>query len=253
MISIVLLGAGNVATHLFKALENSENFQIIQVYNRTKENLGFFDGKVDTTSNLKNLKSAQLYILALKDDIIADVAKSLSSIDALVAHTSGATSIAVLKDLARCGVFYPLQTFSKNKDVNFKTVPICIEANNNMDEDLLEQLAQEISDKVYRIDSVQRKKLHVAAVFVSNFANYLYTVGEEICNENDVPFEILHPLMIETAEKATKIGPFAAQTGPAKRNDQEVLSNHQKLITKKQQEIYKIITKSIQDLHGKEL
>jgi len=253
MISIVIIGAGNVATHLFKSLENSENFRVIQVYNRTKEHLNFFNDKVDTTSSLNDLKEAEIYILALKDDVIEAVANSLPHNKALTLHTSGATSLDALKGLERRGVLYPLQTFSKNKEVDFTEVPICIEANNPKDEDLLEQLSLEISKKVYRIDSSQRQNLHVAAVFVSNFANYMYTVGEDICKVNDIPFEILHPLMIETAEKATKIGPFAAQTGPAKRNDLEVINRHHTLLTEKQQEIYKILTKSIQDLHGKEL
>ena len=253
MNSIVIFGAGNVATHLYKSLEHSENFQVIQVYNRTKENLSFFEGKVDTISNLNDLKQANIYILALKDDIIASIANSLPYKNALTLHTSGATSIEALVNLKRRGVFYPLQTFSKNKEVDFSKVPICIEANHKEDEDLLEKLGLEISKNVYRIDSSQRKHLHVAAVFVSNFVNYMYTVGENICIKNQIPFEILHPLILETAEKATKIGPMQSQTGPAKRNDTEVINKHQNLIFTQQQEIYKIITKSIQDLHGKEL
>lgn len=253
MIDIVIIGAGNVATHLFKSIRNSKKFKIIQVFNRTSENLSFFKDKVSTTSNLNDLKPADIYILALKDDVIQEIANSLPYKNALILHTSGAVSLDALNEMERIGVFYPLQTFSKNKTVDFTEVPICIEANNKKDEDLLEKLSLEISKNVFRIDSSQRKKLHVAAVFVSNFANYMYSVGEDICKENNIPFEILHPLIKETAKKAIKIGPLAAQTGPAKRNDQVVINMHQTLLTEQQQEIYKILTKSIQDLHGKEL
>lgn len=253
MISIVIIGAGNVATHLFRALISSKNFQVVQVYNRTKENLGFFKDKVDTTSNIEQLKVADIYILALKDDIISTVAKTLPNKDALIVHTSGATSMKALTGMERGGVFYPLQTFSKTKEVDFSQIPICIEASHRDDEVILEKLSMDISKNVYKINSDQRKKLHVAAVFVSNFANYMYTIGEDICKNNNIPFEILHPLIIETADKATKIGPVSSQTGPAKRNDEAVIEKHLSLISNEQRNIYKIITHAIQGLYGKEL
>ncbi|WP_010229408.1 DUF2520 domain-containing protein [Gillisia marina] len=151
------------------------------------------------------------------------------------------------------GVFYPLQTFSKNKKVDFSGIPICVESNTKTSTKTLKKLASGISEKVFEISSAQRKSLHVAAVFVSNFVNFLYTEGEKICKDNQVPFEILHPLILETASKAINMSPKEAQTGPAKRKDQEVISSHLELLNEEQQKIYSLLTLSIQNLHGKEL
>lgn len=253
MISIVLFGSGNLATHLFKALLKAEKFKVVQVYNHKAESLSFFKKKTNTTTNLAEVVPADIYIFALKDDVIQEIAQKVIYKKAFVMHTSGATPMDVFSSFERFGVFYPLQTFSKNKAVDFKNIPICIEANNDQDLHLLEQLALEISTKVYRISSEQRKSLHVAAVFVSNFVNYLYTEGQEICTRNKIPFEILHPLILETASKIIDLSPKEAQTGPAKRNDLAVINSHLELLNKEQQKIYQILTQSIQNLHGKEL
>lgn len=250
---IVLFGTGNVATHLFEAFRNSTKFEIIQVYNHTFNSLQNFSEKVEITTDLASLKPADIFILALKDDVLAEFSEKLKETNALVLHTSGAISIDVLKNFQNHGVFYPLQTFSKNKKVDFSQIPICLETNSSSNTQLAQELALEISGKVFEISSEQRKTLHVAAVFVSNFVNFLYTEGESICKENRVPFEILHPLILETAQKAVNISPKEAQTGPAKRNDQKVISSHLELLNKKQQEIYSLLTLSIQNLHGKEL
>lgn len=253
MISIVLFGTGNLATHLFQALLKAEKFKVVQVYNHKPESLVFFKEKTNTTSNFAEVVPADIYLIALKDDVIQELAQKLMYKKALVLHTSGATPMNVLSSFERFGVFYPLQTFSKNKAVDFKNIPICIEANNERDLHLLEQFASEISTKVYPISSEQRKSLHVAAVFVSNFVNYLYTEGQEICTRNKIPFEILHPLILETASKIIDLSPKEAQTGPAKRNDLAVIKSHLELLNEGQQKIYQILTQSIQNLHGKEL
>jgi predicted short-subunit dehydrogenase-like oxidoreductase (DUF2520 family) len=253
MIRIVLFGTGNLATHLFKALLKAEKFKVVQVYNHKPESLEFFKDKTNITTNLAEVFPADIYLVALKDDVIPVLPKKLNYKNALVLHTSGATPMGVFSSFERFGVFYPLQTFSKNKPVDFKNIPICIEANNKVDEQILEQLALEITTKVYKISSEQRKALHVAAVFVSNFVNYLYTEGQEICTRNKIPFEILHPLILETASKIIDLSPKEAQTGPAKRNDLEVINSHLELLNDEEQKIYKILTRSIQNLHGKEL
>ena len=253
MTSIVIFGAGNLATHLFNAFLKAEKFKVIQVYNHKPESLEFFKNKTKTTTNLTDVLPADIYLLALKDDLIQDFAQKLIYKKALILHTSGATPMSVFRFFNRFGVFYPLQTFSKNKAVDFKNIPLCIEANGEADLQLLEQLARELSDKVYRISSDQRKSLHVAAVFVSNFVNYLYTEGQEICERNDIPFEILHPLILETASKIMDLNPKDAQTGPAKRDDFAVINSHLGLLNEEQQKIYQILTGSIQKLHGKEL
>jgi predicted short-subunit dehydrogenase-like oxidoreductase (DUF2520 family) len=141
-----------------------------------------------------------------------------------------------------------LQTLSKHKEINFKEIPICIEAQNDIDLDFLKIVANSVSDKVFEINSEQRKALHVAAVFVSNFANHLYKIGNDICIKHDVPFEILSPLILETASKIKTLAPIEAQTGPAKRKDTQTINKHLSLLTdENQKEIYKILTKSIID------
>ncbi len=250
---IVLFGTGNVATHLFEAYKNSEDFEIIQVYNHASKSLQPFKDKVAITTDLNKISPADIYILALKDDTLAEVCFRMKDTDVLVLHTSGAVPLKVLNKFKHHGVFYPLQTFSKNKKVDFSKIPICIETNNQEDNQLIHDLASGISEKVFDISSEQRKSLHVAAVFVSNFVNFLYTEGESICKENKVPFEILHPLILETATKALNISPKDAQTGPAIRKDQDVISSHLELLNKEQQELYSLLTQSIQNLHGKEL
>jgi len=253
MIRITLIGSGNVAQHLIKAFTKSESVEIVQVFSRKKEKLSAvidFDKIVD---DFKDLIEADLYIIAVTDNAIAEVSKQLPFNNQLVVHTSGTASIETLEEKNRKGVFYPLQTFSKNKDVDFSVIPICLEAENTFDFHVLETVAKSISNAVFPINSEQRKALHVAAVFVNNFTNHLYQIGEEICEENKVPFEILKPLILETADKINTLSPVDAQTGPAKRNDTNTIDAHlDYLQDANQKNIYKILTQSIQN-NGKEL
>lgn len=253
MKSIVLFGAGNVATHLFKAFSLAKNFEVVQVYNHKEPALDYFRKAVKTTTDLSQIVPADIYLLAVKDEAIPGLAKKLFPTNALIAHTSGGTSIDVFRNFSRAGVFYPLQTFSKTREVDFKNIPVCIEANNEADLKLLEEMAGEISGNIFNVSSEQRRSLHVAAVFVSNFVNYLYTEGEEICRQNNLPFDILQPLILETAEKITRLNPKEAQTGPAIRRDQSVIESHLQLLNPEQQKIYQVLTQSIQNLHGKKL
>ena len=254
MIRIVIIGAGNVASHLLHAFNAIDNIAVVQMYNRTAASLMPFQNLTETTTDITTLKSANIYIIAVTDDHINSVSAQLQLQGQLVVHTSGAIPMSAINEKHRRGVFYPLQTFSKNKAVDFNSIPICLEAEQETDLPLLEQLANSLSNKVYRINSSQRKTLHVAAVFVCNFVNHLYQKGEEICNEHQVPFEILHPLIQETAQKITQLSPIDSQTGPAIRNDQSVLDEHlSKLNTNTQKEIYKLLTNSIQKTHGNKL
>src|SRR5690606_6976147 len=132
---------------------------------------------------IDDLKPADITLISVTDSAIAEVSVNIPYNDALVAHTSGTTALEVLNDKNRKGVFYPLQTFSKSKKINFKEVPLCLEAEDIDDLNELKLLAEELSDKVFEISSEQRKSLHVAAVFVSNFTNHLYSIGNEICKE----------------------------------------------------------------------
>ncbi|MBW2960651.1 Rossmann-like and DUF2520 domain-containing protein [Mesonia aestuariivivens] len=252
MIKIVILGAGNLALHLFKAFNKATNTEVIQVYNRSESSLQIFKNKTDTTTNFTQLKKADVYLVCVKDDAIENIIKKLAKTEAIVAHTSG--SVALSTSATRNAVFYPLQTFSKQTEVNFKEIPICLETSEEKDFSILEKLAKNISEKVFPISSAQRKKLHLAAVFASNFSNYMYAIAEDICNKNEVPFEVLNALIQETAKKATLNSPKTVQTGPAKRNDQATIKQHlAQLNNADYKEIYKLLTQSIIDQHGKKL
>ena len=254
MINLVILGAGNVATHLFNAFTVAKNITVIQVYNRSENSLGYFKEKTNTTTSISKLIDADVYIIAVSDDNIATLSEKLPFHNKLVVHTSGSVAMQQIGNNNNTGVFYPLQTFTMGKEVDFKSIPLCIEATQKNDLQLLKTLAKSISNNVYHIDSKQRKALHIAAVFVNNFVNHLYQKGEEICKENNVSFDILKPLIFETAQKAIQLSPDKSQTGPAKRNDQKVLEQHlTDLNTTKQQEIYKLLTKSIQETYGNKL
>ncbi|GGW88142.1 Rossmann-like and DUF2520 domain-containing protein [Salegentibacter mishustinae] len=253
MIEMVILGTGNIAFHLFNAFSESENIRVIQVYNHRQESLKYFSNFTDTTTNIKNLKPAHFYLLALKDDVIPEIAEKLKSYVGIILHTSGAVGLNALDSTTNFGVFYPLQTFSKNKAVDFSKIPVCIEANSAENLEKIRSLASRITIDVREIDSEQRKALHVAAVFVNNFSNHLYSIGAEICAENKIDFSILKPLIAETASKIESLNPLEAQTGPALRNDQKTIETHLAFLSKKHKDIYSLLTQSIQDLHGKKL
>jgi len=250
---VVILGAGNVAFHLFKAFFEAENIRVIQVYNHKQESLNYFSNFTATTTKINQLKPADFYLIALKDDIIPEIAKQIKSNNGIVLHTSGGVALNALKNQSNFGVFYPLQTFSKNKAVDFAEIPLCIEANSAENLKKIKSLAAEISKDVREINSEQRKALHLAAVFVNNFSNHLYQIGAEICKEHQVDFSILKPLIKETAHKIESLTPQEAQTGPAIRNDKKTLEAHLALLSNKNKEIYSLLTQSIQNFNGKEL
>jgi predicted short-subunit dehydrogenase-like oxidoreductase (DUF2520 family) len=253
MIKITIIGSGNVAQHLIDAFAKSNAVEIIQVFSRTQKQISPLLDSNKITNDWNALAEADLYIIAVSDDSIASVSSQLPFENRLVVHTSGSAPLTTLDDKNRKGVFYPLQTFTKGKAVDFKVIPFCLETQLESDYEILEKVAQSISDSVYKIDSHQRKALHVAAVFVNNFTNYLYQLGNEICQENHVPFDILKPLILETAEKLLTLSPEDAQTGPAKRNDVSTIAAHESFLSNENQStIYKILTQSIQN-HGKKL
>ncbi|MFY9244003.1 MAG: DUF2520 domain-containing protein [Polaribacter sp.] len=229
MISILLIGKGNVATHLYNVFSSIDVLKVTQLNSR----------------KLENIPQADVTIIAVSDDAIAKVSSKIKN--SFVVHTSGSVALKDLKNNTKKGVFYMLQTFSKDKKIDFSKVPFCLEAENDDEYLLLERLAKLIGEKIYKINSEQRKTLHVAAVFVNNFTNYLYKIGEDICKKNNIPFEVLHPLIMETSQKIKTLSPEKAQTGPAIRNDKKTIKNHLNLLNKEQQEIYKILTKSIQN------
>lgn len=253
MIKVCIIGGGNVAYHFAKQFLKTENIKLNQLYSRNLNNVQYFENLVPITSDISQLKEADVYIIATSDDAIHEISSKLEFTDRLVVHTSGAVNMDSLSNQNRKGVFYPLQTLSKSKEINFSEIPICLEAENKSDLKLLEQLASLVSQNIYTISSEQRKYLHVAAVFVNNFVNHLYYIGHHICGEHDIPFDIFQPLIKETAEKIKLLDPKSAQTGPALRNDIHTIENHLKILSEKNKEIYKLLTSSIKDTYEKKL
>lgn len=254
MISIVILGSGNVAKHLFDVFSGKDGMDILQVWGRNKAHLSYFKDRTLIGDGQTGILEADLYIIAVSDDAVAEVAEILCDKKGLVVHTSGSVPLAALGSRDRKGVFYPLQSFSRDREVDFKSVPICIEAKNKGDLELLLQLARSISDHVHEIPSDQRKSLHLAAVFVNNFTNHLFQIGSEICGEHGLPFNMLLPLIRETVQKLDRLSPLEAQTGPARRNDQKTMENHlQQLENKNYKDIYTLISKSISEKYGQKL
>lgn len=257
MTKVIIIGSGNVAQHLIEAFQNPENsvaeIELVQVFSRQSGSVAHLVESDRITNDLENLAEAELYIIAVSDDAIAEISSALPFKNRLVVHTSGSVPLNVLDEDNRKGVFYPLQTFTKNKPVDFKTIPICLESENATDYQLLDKVAKSISEKVFAINSDQRKALHVSAVFVNNFTNHLYHIGQEICQEHQVPFEILKPLIAETANKIMVLSPEEAQTGPAKRNDTATIEAHEAFLSNENHlKLYKILTQSIQE-NGKKL
>ena len=249
MIKVVLIGNGNVAQHLIKVLHASSAVSLVQAFARKKESLLHLLPENLITSNYNDIKEADVYIISVSDNAIAEVSSNLPFTNKLVVHTSGTSELSVLDSKNRKGVFYPLQTFSKDKEIDFTSIPICLEAENEEDFKTLENVAQTLSQKVFAISSEQRKSLHVAAVFVCNFVNHMYTIGNQICEENNVPFEVLQPLILETANKISTLKPQAAQTGPALRNDTKTINKHLEFLQESNyQELYKLLTQSIQNV-----
>ncbi len=247
MFSIVILGTGNVATHMFKAFQNSKATRVIQVYNHRPESLKAFENLVDTTSSISGLKAADLYLLCLKDDVIEKISEQIQSFEAIVAHTSGSQTVLSKPNSA---VFYPLQTFSKNSPLDYSKIPICLEANSEENISILKTIASSISNQVFEIDSTQRQTLHLAAVFVCNFTNHLYKIGEDICQKDQMPFDILKALIQETSEKVNRESPSQIQTGPAIRKDSSTIKRHLKqLKDKRHKDIYQLLTQSIIESH----
>ncbi|MDG3581869.1 Rossmann-like and DUF2520 domain-containing protein [Galbibacter pacificus] len=252
MLKVVLLGGGNIAYHLFTAFGKLSSVNLIQCYNRNIHSIEEFGKFTQITDDINSLEKADIYIIAVTDDAIGQVSDMLPFSDNFVVHTSGNVSMYSMNAKNRRGVLYPLQTFSKEKLVDFGTLPICIEAEDEKDFNFLKAFSSELSTHVYEINSEQRKVIHLAAVFVNNFVNHLYYIGHELCEKNNVPFNILHPLIEETTHKIMDLAPKEAQTGPAKRNDQSTINAHlEQLPNKNYKEIYKLLTASIQNTYGR--
>jgi len=247
---IVLLGSGNVATHLGHALKTAGH-EILQVWSRSLSNAQQLAGSLsaaytDEIAALNN--TADIYILSVKDDAIEEVASSFSFGDKLLVHTSGTASIDSLgKERVNKGVFYPLQTFSKQKEVDFSSVPLLLEGSTEEVTKQLNGLAGSISQVVQSASSAQRAAIHVAAVFACNFSNHLYALSKSLLAKEGLDFKLLLPLITETAAKVQSLNPEDAQTGPAARNDQLSIEKHKKYLELSPDllQLYTLMTDSI--------
>ncbi|MBL3654820.1 Rossmann-like and DUF2520 domain-containing protein [Fulvivirga sediminis] len=254
---VTFIGAGNVAWHLAPALDNA-GYAVREVYSRSQKNAKALIGRLyqaEVKTDLDFSESpSEIFIISVSDDAIASISQEIILPDnAIIAHTSGAQPLSALSYSAgeNIGVFYPLQTFSKDKKVEFKTTPICIEAENKYTRNTLISMADNISKRVYKIDSADRKSLHIAAVFACNFTNHFFTIASDILKSKKLEFNLLQPLIAETINKALEMGPEKSQTGPAIRHDFETLDKHMEYLEGNEElsEMYRIISQHIIDTY----
>lgn len=247
---IVFLGSGNVATNMAVAMQKAGH-TLVQVYNHRLEGAKSLAEKLQCsyTDQLKDLsKEADIYIISIKDDAIEGLAKQLAVPGKVVVHTAGSIPMEVLAVASpEFGSLYPLQTFTKGRSLDFKTIPLFVEAANADTLKLINDLALSISDSVKVADFEQRKILHLSAVFACNFVNHLYDLSQDLLREHNLDFDALRPLVLETALKAQEMNPHDGQTGPAKRNDRQVITKHLQLLSNNQplKNIYTVLTESI--------
>ena len=227
---IAFIGKGRVATHMSKAFLSAQH-DVVMCGGKTR----LFPVPAD----------ADVVIISIKDDAIEEVAREFIESDALILHTSGSVSIEVIPSKRR-GVLYPMQTFSFEREVDFRHVPLFLETSSEDDMHLLSRMAHDISDKQYPLNSNQRKTLHLAAVLCCNFVNHLLVLSHEVLNDSDIPFHTLLPLIDETIAKIHYIPPVEAQTGPAVRWDEKVISSHIDMLRDPlHKEIYRLLSESI--------
>ena len=247
--TVTLIGAGNVAVHLGKALHEA-GYSIRQVYSRTQHHAQALASGVEAVpvwSPEEIDAHSDFYIFALKDDALPEILACMPPVDGIYLHTSGSVDMDIFKPYTtHYGVCYPLQTFSKNREINFATIPLFIEGSNPGVENKLLQMAQDLSEQVTILSSEKRKFLHLSAVFACNFTNYMYTLAAAIVEEQSLSWQYLLPLIGETAAKVTEMHPKEAQTGPAIRNDQTIMQKQLALLeNEERRELYRMISRSI--------
>jgi len=243
------IGSGRVATQMAIGLYEKE-INIVQIYSRTYNNALSLAEKVSATAidSIKNFdKSIELIIISISDNAFLELDLSSINEETLIVHTSGSLGIDLLSERKEYGVFYPLQTFNFFDKPIWNKIPFCLEANSSTNLQKLNNLAKTLSNNIYEINSKERSVLHLAAVFVCNFTNSMYAIGEEILDESNISLDILRPLIEETAIKVMFNSPKKLQTGPAVRNDKEIIDKHIASLHKTPDyaEIYKLMTEII--------
>jgi predicted short-subunit dehydrogenase-like oxidoreductase (DUF2520 family) len=250
-LKIVIAGTGNVAAHLAKAFQKNgqEVLQIVGRNLKKAEGLAGDLGAAHSADYAQIDAEADVILLAVKDDAISEVAEQIpAETKAVVAHCSGSMPIDILARFKKHGVFYPLQTISKKKNSENVELPVCIEASTSAAAKMLRQLAGTISGNIVVMDSVQRLKVHLSAVFINNFVNHLYRVAFDMLEKDGIDPAILKPLLLETAMKAIHHHPSTIQTGPAARHDKRTLELHRHLLNwhPEYKVIYDLLSKGIE-------
>lgn len=251
---IVLIGAGNLATHLGTALRQAGH-EVLQVFSRTQESADVLATRVggEAVTDIDRLRTdADIYICALKDAVLPQLLPQICKgrEDGVFLHTAGSLPMSVFEGYVRhYGVLYPMQTFSKKHEVDFSIIPCFVEANSDATLATITTLARGISTNVRCLSSEQRKYLHLSAVFACNFVNHCYDMAGTLLDEHGLSFDVLLPLIDETAKKVHSLMPREAQTGPAVRYDENVINAQQRLLADlpRMQEIYELMSKSIHE------
>ena len=247
MIKVTILGSGNVGFHLVNLFDSSSNIILNEWYSRSVN----FDERVKVINEIENLSESDIYVICVSDNSITQVSNKIQFKNKLVVHTSGSTPYSSLNNKNRRGVFYPLQTFSKSQKLNYSEIPICIEAENDIDLETLKKLSLDLNCKYYEINFEERKTLHLAAIISNNFTNFLFGISKEIIESKNLDFNILKPLIKETVNKIHKLDPINAQTGPARRNDKNIMKMHLEMLDDKNTiSLYKTISDMIKDKYG---
>jgi predicted short-subunit dehydrogenase-like oxidoreductase (DUF2520 family) len=255
---VSFIGSGNLAWHLAPALDNSD-FPVQEVYSKNPVHAALLVERLyeaDVKASLDfSTSSSGVFIIATTDEAIEEVVQEIIlPEDAILVHTSGSQPLSILGYAAtqNLGVFYPLQTFSKDKKIDFKEVPVFIESANPVTEKMLRTIGNALSKVVIPLKSYERKALHVAAVFASNFTNHMLLVAQDIMKEHRLSYDWLKPLIAEMINKSLSIGPENAQTGPARRGDLEILDKHLEFLQEdpSMAELYKVISQHIIDRYG---
>lgn len=252
---VSFIGSGNLAWHLAPALDNTD-YPVREVYSRNERNAEalaerLYDAGVQSTLDFSD-SSSRIFIVAVPDDAISDiVAEVVLPAGAILLHTSGSQPLDALSNARtdRTGVFYPLQTFTKGRKIDMGEVPVFVEGNDKETEQIVFAMAKSVSGRVYRMKSHERRVLHMAAVFASNFTNHMLTLSRDIMLAHGLDYELLKPLILETIGKSLTAGPEQSQTGPAKRGDLETLDKHMELLGDDPalSEIYRVISQHIVD------
>ena len=251
---ITIIGSGNVATHIslaFKKIGVKTN----QIYSRNYSNAQKLAKIIDAKaiSHLTDINdSSDIYFVAVSDKAIFEVAEMMPKLSGIVAHTAGCVPISILSKFSSYGSFYPYQTFTNGREIDFAKINLFVEGNNHKTEKKMFEIASKISCHVEIANIQKRTTLHLAAVFGCNFTNHLYNISQKILEDVGLSFDYLKPIIEETASKACEMKPFIAQTGPAVRKDLEVMNFQlEKLKDYKHfSDIYNLISKSIMNLHN---